>query len=45
MTKPYTCQGQKDYTSHSGPKPVAILWTLHRTIPVDVYVEVGAVVQ
>ena len=45
MTMPYTCLGQLDYMSHSGTKPVAIVWKLHRAMPADVYVEASAVAQ
>lgn len=45
MTMPYTCLGQLDYMSHSGSKPVGIVWKLHRAMPADVYVEASAVAQ
>ena len=45
MTMPYTCLGQLDYMSHTGSKPVAIVWKLHRAMPADVYVEASAVAQ
>ncbi|YCQ17391.1 DUF3427 domain-containing protein [Arthrobacter sp. Z1-15] len=45
MTMPYTCLGQLDYMSHSGSKPVGIMWKLHRAMPADVYVEASAVAQ
>ncbi|MET4060151.1 superfamily II DNA or RNA helicase/HKD family nuclease [Arthrobacter sp. UYP6] len=45
MTMPYTCLGQLEYMSHSGSKPVAIVWKLHRAMPADVYVEASAVAQ
>ncbi|WP_431188555.1 DUF3427 domain-containing protein [Arthrobacter crystallopoietes] len=37
MTMAYTCLGQVDYVQHSGEKPIAITWRLHRSMPADVY--------
>ncbi|CEA09676.1 UvrABC system protein B [Arthrobacter saudimassiliensis] len=43
LTMPYTCLGQMDYMSHTGSKPIAITWKLHRPMPGDVYVDASAV--
>ncbi|WP_247048161.1 DUF3427 domain-containing protein [Arthrobacter rhizosphaerae] len=45
LTVPYTCLGQVDYVQHSGEKPVAITWKLHRPMPADVYAAAAAVAQ
>lgn len=37
LTVPYTCLGQVDYVQHSGEKPIAITWKLHRPMPADVF--------
>ena len=43
LTMAYTCLGQMDYMSHTGSKPIAITWRLHRPMPGDVYVAASAV--
>jgi len=45
LTVPYTCLGQVDYVQHSGGKPIAITWKLHRPMPADVYATAAAVAQ
>jgi superfamily II DNA or RNA helicase/HKD family nuclease len=45
LTVPYTCLGQVDYVQHSGEKPIAITWRLHRAMPADVYATAAAVAQ
>lgn len=45
LTVPYTCLGQVDYVQHSGEKPIAITWKLHRPMPADVYATAAAVAQ
>ncbi|WP_257787668.1 DUF3427 domain-containing protein [Arthrobacter sp. QXT-31] len=45
LTVPYTCLGQVDYVQHSGEKPIAITWRLHRPMPADVYASAAAVAQ
>ncbi|MFD1210654.1 DUF3427 domain-containing protein [Arthrobacter sp. GCM10027362] len=45
MTVPYTCLGQVDYVQHSGDKPIAITWKLHRPMPADVYAVGSAVAK
>jgi hypothetical protein len=45
LTVPYTCLGQVDYVQHSGDKPIAITWKLHRPMPADVYATAAAVAQ
>ncbi|WP_326964854.1 DUF3427 domain-containing protein [Arthrobacter sp. PL16] len=45
LAVPYTCLGAVDYVQHSGEKPIAITWKLHRPMPADVYVEAAAVAQ
>lgn len=45
LTVPYTCLGQMDYVQHSGEKPIAITWKLHRPMPVDVYTKAAAVAR
>lgn len=37
LTVPYTCLGQVDYVQHSGERPIAITWRLHRAMPADVF--------
>jgi hypothetical protein len=34
-----------DYVQHSGEKPIAITWKLHRPMPADVYATAAAVAQ
>jgi hypothetical protein len=36
-TAPYTFLGPATYVSHTGDRPVAITWHLHRPMPTDVY--------
>ena len=43
LTVPYTCLGQVDYVQHSGEKPIAITWKLHRPMPADVFAAAAAV--
>jgi superfamily II DNA or RNA helicase/HKD family nuclease len=43
LTVPYTCLGQVDYVQHSGEKPIAITWKLHRPMPGDVFATAAAV--
>lgn len=43
LTVPYTCLGQVDYVHHSGEKPIAITWKLHRPMPADVFATAAAV--
>ncbi|BCW09833.1 helicase [Arthrobacter sp. NtRootD5] len=45
LTVPYSCLGQVDYVQHTGEKPIAITWKLHRPMPSDVYATAGAVAQ
>lgn len=45
LTVPYTCLGQVDYVQHSGERPIAITWKLHRPMPADVYATAAAVAQ
>ncbi|GAA4044097.1 DEAD/DEAH box helicase [Arthrobacter methylotrophus] len=45
LTVPYQCLGQVDYVQHSGEKPIAITWKLHRPMPADVYAAAAAVAQ
>lgn len=45
LTVPYTCLGQVNYVQHSGEKPIAITWKLHRPMPADVYAIAAAVAQ
>lgn len=45
LTVPYACLGQVDYVHHSGEKPIAITWKLHRPMPADVYATAAAVAQ
>ena len=45
LTVPYTCLGQVDYVQHTGAKPIAITWKLHRPMPADVYAAAAAVAQ
>ncbi|WP_307093342.1 DUF3427 domain-containing protein [Arthrobacter sp. B2I5] len=45
LTVPYTCLGQVDYVQHTGEKPIAITWKLHRPMPADVYASAAAVGQ
>lgn len=37
--------GQVDYVQHSGEKPIAITWKLHRAMPADVFATAAAVAQ
>lgn len=45
LTVPYSCLGQVDYVQHSGEKPIAITWKLHRPMPADVFATAAAVAQ
>ncbi|MEW1805486.1 DUF3427 domain-containing protein [Pseudarthrobacter sp. NPDC080039] len=45
LTVPYTCLGQVDYVQHSGERPIAITWKLHRPMPADVFASAAAVAQ
>ena len=45
LTIPYTCLGQVDYVRHSGERPIAISWKLHRSMPADVYAKASAAAQ
>ncbi|MEQ4519554.1 DUF3427 domain-containing protein [Pseudarthrobacter sp. B907] len=45
LTVPYTCLGQVDYVQHTGEKPIAITWKLHRPMPADVFATAAAVAQ
>ncbi|HEX7150225.1 MAG TPA: DUF3427 domain-containing protein [Thermoanaerobaculia bacterium] len=36
-TYPFTFLGPATYISHSGERPMAILWRLHRAMPMDVF--------
>ncbi|TYC99162.1 DUF3427 domain-containing protein [Arthrobacter echini] len=45
LAVPYTCLGAVDYVQHSGEKPIAITWKLHRPMPADVFAEAAAVAQ
>jgi superfamily II DNA or RNA helicase len=45
LTVPYTCLGQVDYVQHSGEKPIAITWKLHRPMPADLFATAAAVAQ
>lgn len=40
---PYTCLGAMDYIKHTGEKPIAITWRLHRAMPADVFTVANAV--
>lgn len=40
---PFRCLGIVDYVSHSGSKPIAFTWRLHREMPADVYTSASAV--
>jgi superfamily II DNA or RNA helicase/HKD family nuclease len=43
LTVPYTCLGPVDYVQHSGERPIAITWKLHRPMPADVFAAAAAV--
>lgn len=43
LTVPYTCLGQIDYVEHSGEKPIAIKWKLHRPMPPATFSAAAAV--
>ncbi|WP_235780540.1 DUF3427 domain-containing protein [Sinomonas notoginsengisoli] len=43
MTMQYTCLGTARYVDHSGEKPIAITWKLHRPMPADVFAVANAV--
>lgn len=45
LTVPYTCLGQVDYVQHSGEKPIAITWKLHRPMPGDVFAAAAVVAR
>ncbi|WP_251041593.1 DUF3427 domain-containing protein [Arthrobacter sp. ISL-30] len=45
LTVPYTCLGPVDYVQHSGERPIAITWKLHRPMPADVFAVAAAVAQ
>jgi superfamily II DNA or RNA helicase/HKD family nuclease len=45
LTVPYTCLGQMDYVQHTGERPIAITWKLHRPMPADVFATAAAVAQ
>ncbi|MFD0047582.1 DUF3427 domain-containing protein [Pseudarthrobacter scleromae] len=45
LTVPYICLGQVDYVRHSGEKPIAITWKLHRPMPADVFASAAAVAR
>lgn len=45
QAKPYMCLGQVDYVQHSGERPIAITWMLHRAMPADVFATASAVAQ
>jgi superfamily II DNA or RNA helicase/HKD family nuclease len=45
LTVPYKCLGPVDYVQHSGEKPIAITWKLHRPMPADVFATAAAVAQ
>lgn len=45
LTVPYTCLGEMDYVQHTGEKPIAITWKLHRSMPADVFATAAAVAQ
>jgi superfamily II DNA or RNA helicase len=45
LTVPYTCLGPADYVQHSGERPIAITWKLHRPMPADVFAAAAAVAQ
>ncbi|MFJ4208531.1 DUF3427 domain-containing protein [Paenarthrobacter sp. NPDC089675] len=45
LTVPYTCLGQADYVQHSGEKPIAITWRLHRPMPADAFATAAAVAK
>lgn len=36
-TQPFTFLGPATYQSHSGDRPMAIVWRLHRAMPLDVF--------
>ncbi|HLS75157.1 MAG TPA: DUF3427 domain-containing protein, partial [Actinomycetaceae bacterium] len=36
-TAPYLFLGTADYVSHTGERPIAITWHLHRPLPMDVF--------
>lgn len=33
VTQPFTCLGTASYESHTGSKPMSIVWRLHFPIP------------
>ena len=41
----YTCLGTVDYQTHSGSKPIAITWKLHRPMPSEVLTSASAVAR
>jgi superfamily II DNA or RNA helicase/HKD family nuclease len=45
LAVPYTCLGAVNYVQHSGERPIAITWRLHRSMPADVFAEAAAVAQ
>lgn len=46
LTVPYICLGQVDYDQHTGAKPIAIRWRLHRPMPADIFsIAAAAVAQ
>ncbi|MBM7847854.1 superfamily II DNA or RNA helicase [Arthrobacter roseus] len=45
LTVPYTCLGPADYVQHSGEKPIAITWKLHRAMPADLFAEAAALAR
>nr|WP_227471411.1 DEAD/DEAH box helicase [Paenarthrobacter sp. YJN-5] len=45
LTVPYICLGQVDYVRHTGEKPIAITWKLHRPMSGDIYTKARAVAQ
>ncbi|MFJ6347767.1 DUF3427 domain-containing protein [Pseudarthrobacter oxydans] len=45
LTVPYTCLGQVDYVQHTGERPIAITWKLHRPMPAAVYATAAAVAK
>ncbi|WP_205761150.1 DEAD/DEAH box helicase [Arthrobacter mobilis] len=45
VTMPFICLGQVDYVQHSGEKPIAIHWKLHRPMPTDIYSDSAAVAR
>ncbi|HEY0141827.1 MAG TPA: DUF3427 domain-containing protein [Thermoanaerobaculia bacterium] len=36
-TQPFTFLGPATYVSHTGARPMAIVWRLHRAMPMDVF--------